>query len=122
MKIDEHTRTIMITRLNMSDEDIAKYERGFLTISKRDEKIIGSAKLTREIGREISDVAPILDKCDVFTANKSLFNISYKIGEMYEKGRLIFDDKKELMTKIDEHNIAAKMICECKNKVPRTWK
>lgn len=26
------------------------------------------------------------------------------------------------MPKLDEYNIAGKMICECKNNVPRTWK
>ena len=120
MRLDDETRTILVTRLKMNNEEIDKYEKGFLSLSHNDELIIGSAKLTRKIGRELSDVAPILDKCDVFSANKSLFNISHKIGEMYAKNRLIFDDHKELMTKLDEYNIAGKMICECKNKVPRT--
>ena len=122
MKIDDETNYILTTRLKMSNEEIDKYERGMLSLSHRDELIIGSAKQLRKISTELSEVAPILDKCDVFTANKLLFNISHKIGEEYSKKHLIFDDHKELITKLDEYNIAGKMICECKNKVPRTWK
>jgi len=121
MKLDEETRIILGTRLKFTNEEIDKYERGYLSLSHNDQLIVESAKLTRKIGRELSDVAPILDKCDVFGANKSLFGIAHKIGEMYGKRNLTFDDKKELMLKLDEYNIAGKMICECKNKVPRTW-
>lgn len=122
MELDEETRIILGTKLKLTDEEIAKYGRGHLTLSKNDELIIRSTKLSRKIGREMSDVAPMLDKCDVFDANKLLFNIAYKIGEVYNNHNLTFDDKKELMLKLDEYNIAGKMICECKNKVPRTWK
>ena len=120
MKVDDETHYILATRLKMSNEEIDKYERGMLSLSHNDEKIIGSAKQLRKISAELSEVAPILDKCDVFTANKLLFNISHKIGETYAKNHLIFEDHRELMTKLDEYNIAGKMICECKNKVPRT--
>lgn len=122
MKLDEETRIILGTKLKLTNEEIAKYERGHLSLSHNDQLIVESAKLSRKIGRELSDVAPMLDKCDVFSANKSLFSIAHKIGEMYGKRRLTFDDKKELMLKLDEYNTAGKMICECKNKVPRTWK
>lgn len=120
MKLDEETRIILGTKLKLTNEEIAKYERGHLSLSKNDELIIRSAKSTRKIGREISDVAPMLGRCDVFNANKSLFNIAYTIGEMYIGHNLTPSDKKELMLKLDEFNTAGKMICECKNKVPRT--
>lgn len=120
MKLDEETRVILWTKLKLTNEEIAKYERGHLSLSKNDESIIRSAKVSRRIGEEMSDVTPILGKCDVFNANKSLFNIAYKIGEMYVGKMLTPDDKRELMLKLDEYNTAGKMICECKNKVPRT--
>src|SRR3990167_1487803 len=122
MKVDEETRYIMVTKLNLTDEEINKYERGMLSLSHRDESIIGSTKKLRKIGKELSDVSPLLDKCDVFSANKLLFTIAHKIGEEYSQKHLMFEDHQELMTKLDEYNIAGKMICECKNKVPRTWK
>lgn len=122
MKVDEETRYIMATKLKMTNEDIDRYEKGMSSLSHMDNKIIASTKLSRKIGKEMSDVAPILDKCDVFNANKMLFNISHKIGEMHGKGTILFDDHMELMTKLEEYNTAGKMICECKHKVPRTWK
>lgn len=122
MKVDEETRYIMATKLNLTNEDIERFEKGLLSLSHMDNKIIASTKLSRKIGKEMEDIAPILDKCDVFNANKMLINISYKIGGMHEKGRLLFDDRMELMTKLEEYNTAGKMICECKHKVPRTWK
>ena len=121
MEVDDETRYIMWSRLKMGNAEIDKYERGMLSLSHNDEKIIGSAKISSELSSELSsDVAPLVDKCDVFAANKLLFKISHKIGEEYAKNHIIFDDHIELMTKLDEYNIAGKMICECKNKVPRT--
>ena len=120
MKLDDETRIILGTRLKLTDEEIDKYERGNLSLSHRDELIIDSAKQSRKISTELSDVAPLLDKCDIFNANKLLFNIVHKIGEEYGKKHIILDDHLELMTKLDTYNIAGKMICECKNKVPRT--
>lgn len=122
MKLDDETRIILGTRLNLTNEQIERYEEGLLSLSHDDERVIRSAKLTRKIGREMLDVAPILDNCDVFNANKLLINISHKIGNEYGKHNITSDDHEELITKLDEYNIAGKMICECKNKVPRTWK
>jgi hypothetical protein len=121
MELDEDTRIILETKLKLTNEEIAKYERGHLSLSRNDELMVESAQLSRKIGRELSDVAPMLDKCDVFNANKLLFNIAYKIGEMHQRHRLTFDDMMELKSKLDEYNTAGKMICECKNKVPRTY-
>lgn len=119
MKLDEETRAIFATKLGMTDEEIAKYERGHLSISHHDELIVNSTKLSRKIGKEISDVVPMLDNCNVFDANKSLFKIAYKIGEMHTRNRLILEDSIELMSKLDYHNNVGKMMCECKNKVPK---
>ncbi len=119
MKLDEETRAILATKVKLTDEEIAKYERGHLSISHHDELIIRSTKLSTKIGKEISDVTPMLDRCDVFDANKSLFNIAYKIGDMHHRNNLTSDDMMELMSKLDYHNTVGKMMCECKNKVPR---
>lgn len=101
MILDEETRIILGTKLKLSNDEIDKYERGHLTLSKNDELIASSTKLSRKIGREMSDVVPMLDKCDVFNANKLLFNIAYKIGEVYNNHNITFDDKKELMLKME---------------------
>lgn len=122
MKVDEETRYIMVTKLSLTNEEINRYERGMLSLSHRDELIIGSTKKLRKISKELSSVAPLLDKCDVFSANKLLFNIAHKIGEEYGQKHIIFEDHQELMTKLEEYNTVGKMICECKNKVHRTWK
>lgn len=119
MKLDDETRIILGTRLKLTNEEIDKYEKGYLSLSHDDERVIRSAKLARKISEELSDVAPILDKCDVFNANKLLFNISHKIGDEHGKHLLTSHDHEELMIKLDEYNIAGKMICECKNKVSR---
>lgn len=120
MILDEETRIIIGTKLKLTNDEMDEYERGHLKLSKNDELIIRSTKLSRIIGKEMSDVVPILDKCDVFNANKLLFNIAYKIGEVYNNKNLTFDDQKELMLKLNEYNTAGKLICECKNKVQRT--
>ncbi len=119
MKLDEETRAILATKLKLTDEEIAKYERGHLSLSKNDDFIIRSTKLSTKIGKEISDVVPTLDKCDVFNANKSLFDIAYKIGEMHHRNNLTSDDMRELMSKLNYHNTVGKMMCECKNKIPK---
>ena len=116
MKLDEETRAIFTTKLGMTDEEIAKYERGYLSISHHDEFIVNSTKLSRKIGKEISDVLPMLDNCNMFDANKSLFKIAYKIGEMNTRKRLTLKDSAELMSKLDYHNDVGKMMCECKKK------
>lgn len=119
MIIDEETRGILKTKLKMTDEEIAKYERGNLSLSKNDDFVIRSTKLSTKIGKEISDIAPMLEKCNVFDANISSFNIAYKIGEMHHKNNLTSEDMRELMSKLNYHNNVGKMMCECKNKVPR---
>ncbi len=53
-------------------------------------------------------------------ANKSLFKIAYKIGEMHTRNRLTLEDMIELISKLDYHNTVWKMICECKNKLSLT--
>ena len=119
MKLDEETRAILTTKLKLTGEQIDKYERGHLSLSRNDELILSSIKLSRKIGKEISDVVPMLDKCDVFDANRSLFKIAYKIGEIYNNHNLTSEDMMELMSKLDYHNTVGKMMCECKNKVPK---
>lgn len=119
MKLDEETRVMLTTKLKLTDEQIAKYERGHLSLSHNNELILSSTKLSRKIGKEISDVVPMLDKCDVLDANRSLFKIAYKIGEMHTRNRLTLEDMIELMSKLDYHNTVGKMMCECKNKVPK---
>src|SRR3990167_8009579 len=113
MKLDEDTRTIFTTKLKLTNEQIAKFERGQLSISRNDELIVSSTKLSRKIGKEISDVVPMLDKCDVFDTNRSLFKTAYKIGEMHNERRLTSEDMMELMSKLDYHNTVGKMMCEC---------
>ena len=122
MKLDEETRLILETKLKLTDEEIAKYERGHLSLSKNDEFIIRSTKSSTKIGKEISGVVPMLDKCDVFNANIQLFDIVYKIGEMHHTKNLTSDDMRELMSKLNYHNNVGKMMCECRNKVSRTQK
>ncbi len=119
MKLDEDTRTILATKLKLTEEEIAKYERGHLSLSRNDELIINSTKLSRKIGKEISDVKPILDRCDIFDANISLFKIAYNIGDMHSKHRLTTEDMMELMSKLEYHNTVGKMMCECKNKASK---
>mgnify|MGYP003394594778 CR=1 FL=1 len=48
MKLDEDTRAIFATKLGMTDEEIAKYGRGHLTLSHHDELIVNSTKLSRQ--------------------------------------------------------------------------
>lgn len=119
MKLDEETRAILTTKLKLTGEQIAKYERGHLSLSHNDELVLSSTKLSRKIGKEISDIVPMLDKCDVLDADRSLFKIAYKIGEMHNGRRLTFEDMMELMSKLDYHNTVGKMMCECKNKIPK---
>jgi len=119
MKLDDETRSILFERLKLTNEEIGKYERGYLTLSKNDEFIIRSAKVSRKLDVELLDIAPMLDKCDIFNANKSLFNMAYKVGEMHSKNMLTAGDRAKLMTKLDDYNTAGKLVCECKNRVPR---
>lgn len=120
MIVDEETRGILVTKLKLTDEEITKYERGNLSLSKNDDFIIRSTKLSTKIGKEISDVVPMLEKCDVFGANKPLFDIAYKIGDMHHRNNLTSEDMIELMSKLNYHNNVGKMMCECKNKMPIT--
>ena len=118
MKLDAETREIFAKKLNLTDEQIAKYESGHLSISHHDELIVNSTILSRKIAKEISDVVPMLDKCNILDANTSLFKIAYKIGDMHTRNKLILEDSIELMSKLDYHNTVGKMMCECKNKIP----
>ena len=121
MTIDHETRTVLFEKLNLTNEDIGKYEKGQLSLSGYDEYRLRSGKLSRKISIELTEnISPLLDRCDIFGANKHMLKIAHEIGEQHHRKNLTFDDDMDLMTKLNEYNIATKMICECKNKIPRT--
>jgi hypothetical protein len=121
MKLDHETRTVLFEKLKLTKEDIDKYEKGTLSLSGYDEYKLRSGKLSRKISRELTEnVSPLLDRCDIFDANKYMLAIAHEIGEQHRKRNLTSDDDIDLMTKLQEYNTASRLTCECKNKVPRT--
>jgi hypothetical protein len=121
MILDHETRTILFEKLKLTKEDIDKYEKGALSLSGYDEYKLRSGKLSRKISERLTnDVSPLLDICNIFEANEHMLKIAHEIGEQHRKRNLTSDDDMDLMTKLNEYNIASKLVCECKNKVPRT--
>lgn len=121
MKLDHETRTVLFEKLKLTKEDIDKYEKGTLSISGYDEYKLRSGKLSRKISRELTEnVSPLLDRCNIFDANKHMLVIAHEIGEQHRKRNLTSDDDIDLMTKLQEYNTSARLICKCKNVVPRT--
>jgi hypothetical protein len=120
MKLDHETRTILFEKLKLTNEEIDKYEKGTLSLSGYDEYRLRSGKLSRKISREFTEnISPILDRCNIFDANERMLAMAHKIGEQHNKRNLTFDDDVDLMTKLQEYNTAARLICECKNKIPK---
>lgn len=120
MTLDHETRTVLFEKLKLTKEDIDKYEKGTLSLSGYDEYRLKSGKLSRKISRELTEnVSPLLDMCDIFDANKQMLTIAHEIGEQHRKRNLTSDDDIDLMTKLEEYNTAGRLICECKNIVPR---
>lgn len=120
MTLDHETRTVLFEKLKLSKEEIDKYEKGTLSLSAYDEYRLKSGKLSNKIGRELTEtVSPLLDECNIFDANERMLQIAHEIGEQHRRRNLTLDDDFNLMTKLKEYNIAGKLVCECKNRVPR---
>jgi hypothetical protein len=121
MTLDHETRTVLFEKLKLTKEDIDKYEKGTLSLSGYDEYKLRSGKLSRKISRELTEnISPLLDRCDIFDANKHMLAVAHEIGEQHRKRNLTSEDDTDLMTKLQEYNTAGRLICECKNNVPRT--
>jgi predicted nucleic acid-binding protein len=121
MTLDHETRTILFEKLKLTKEDIDKYEKGTLSLSGYDEYKLRSGKLSRKISRELTEsVSPLLDRCDIFDANKHMLEIAHEIGEQHRKRNLTSDDDIDLMAKLQEYNTSGRLICECKNVISRT--
>jgi hypothetical protein len=70
---DHETRTVLFEKLKLSKEEIDKYEKGTLSLSKYDEHRLESGKLSRKISRELTEnVPPLLDKCNIFGENEQI--------------------------------------------------
>lgn len=121
MALDDETRTVLFEKRILTKEDIDKYEKGQLSLGEYGEYKLRSGKLSNKISRELTEnVSPLLDECNIFDANERMLKIAHEIGEQHRKRNLTFDDDVDLMTKLKEYNIASKLVCECKNRVPRT--
>jgi predicted nucleic acid-binding protein len=121
MTLDHETRTVLFEKLKLTKEDIDKYEKGTLSLSGYDEYKLRSGKLSRKISRELTEsVSPLLDRCDIFDANKHMLEIAHEIGEQHRKRNLTSDDDIDLMAKLQEYNTSGRLICECKNVISRT--
>jgi predicted nucleic acid-binding protein len=121
MTLDHETRTILFEKLKLTKEDIDKYEKGTLSLSGYDEYKLRSGKLSRKISRELTEsISPLLDRCDIFDANKHMLEIAHEIGEQHRKRNLTSDDDIDLMAKLQEYNTSGRLICECKNVISRT--
>lgn len=120
MILDHETRTVLFEKLKLTKEEIDKYEKGTLSLSGYDEYKLRSGKLSRKISRELTEnVSPLLDRCDIFDANKYMLTIAHEIGEQHRKRNLTSDDDIDLMTKLQEYNTTGRLICKCKNVMPR---
>lgn len=120
MKLDHETRTVLFEKLKLTNEEIDKYDKGNLSLSGHDEYKLRSGKLSRKISEKLTkDVSPLLDGCNIFEANERMLEIAHEIGEQHHKRNLTLDDDMDLITKLKEYNIAGKLVCECKNRVPR---
>jgi hypothetical protein len=120
MTLDHETRTVLLEKRILTKEDIDKYEKGLLSLGVYGEYKLRSGKLSRKISERLTnEISPLLDRCSIFEANEHMIEIAHEIGEQHRKRNLTFDDDVDLMTKLKEYNIASKLVCECRNKVPR---